>query len=176
MKANFEITHSDEIKGVSTIKPNISSDIRGNIWSSFISSQIDSLIPSDHKFIHDKFSESRKDVLRGIHGDSKSWKLVTCVFGSIDQVVVDLRENSETYKKYVKFNISSENPISVLIPPYFGNAYLVKSEKVVYHYKLAYNGDYIDAADQFTFKWDDKDFNIDWGISNPILSDRDSRL
>ena len=76
MKANFEITHSDEIKGVSTIKPNISSDIRGNIWSSFISSQIDSLIPSDHKFIHDKFSESRKDVLSGIHGDSKSWKLV----------------------------------------------------------------------------------------------------
>ena len=175
MKANFEISHSEQIKGIYTIKPNVSCDIRGNIWTSFISSEIDSLIPSDHSFMHDKFSESKKNVIRGIHGDSKSWKLVTCVSGSIDQVVVDLRKESETYKKHVKFNISSENPISVLIPPSFGNAYLAKSEKVVYHYKLAYNGEYIDAADQFTYKWDDEDFNIDWGISNPILSERDNK-
>ena len=95
MKANFEISHSEQIKGIYTIKPNVSCDIRGNIWTSFISSEIDSLIPSDHSFMHDKFSESKKNVIRGIHGDSKSWKLVTCVSGSIDQVVVDLRKESE---------------------------------------------------------------------------------
>lgn len=175
MKANFEITESEIISGVFMLTPNVSEDNRGNIWTSFLSKDIDLLLPSDHKFMHDKFSESKKDVLRGIHGDTKSWKLVTCVYGAIDQVVVDLRKNSKTYMKHIKYNISSKNQISVLIPPYFGNAYLAKTEKVIYHYKLAYNGDYIDAADQFTYSWNNKDINIDWGISNPILSKRDSK-
>ena len=175
MKANFKVEESELIKDVMLVTPNISEDIRGNIWTSFLSKDIDQLIPNDHKFIHDKFSESRKDVIRGIHGDSKSWKLVTCVYGSIDQVVVDLRNKSATFNKYIKINISSENQVSVLIPPGLGNAYLAKTDKVVYHYKLAYNGEYIDAKDQFTYAWNDKNINIDWGITKPILSERDSK-
>jgi dTDP-4-dehydrorhamnose 3,5-epimerase len=175
MKANFKITESDIISGVYIVKPSISVDLRGNIWSSFLSQEIDALLPKNLHFMHDKFSESKRNVIRGIHGDTKSWKLVTCVFGSIDQVVVDLRKDSNTYNQYIKFNISSENQILVLIPPGLGNAYLAKTERVVYHYKLAYDGEYIDAADQFTYRWNDQNININWGIENPILSERDSK-
>ena len=55
-----------------------------------------------------------------------------------------------------------------------GNAYYVKSTEAVYHYKLAYRGDYIDAEEQFTVNWNDKSIGIKWASENPILSDRDS--
>ena len=54
-----------------------------------------------------------------------------------------------------------------------GNAYFVSSDVAVYHYKLAYIGDYIDAGSQFSLKWDDPRIGIDWPCNNPILSDRD---
>jgi dTDP-4-dehydrorhamnose 3,5-epimerase len=112
-------------------------------------------------------------VLRGIHGDEQSWKLVTCVYGEIHQVVIDCREDSPTYLKWEKFIINKNNQLSILIPPNMGNSYFVTSEVSVYHYKLAYNGDYIDAEKQFTIKWNDPRLNIDWPNRHPILQDRD---
>ena len=170
---NFQITESDLLKGVWTIKPSVVNDQRGNIWTSFLKDETEQLLPADLYFKHDKFSESEQNVLRGIHGDEKSWKLVTCVFGEIYQVVVDCRENSPTYYKWEKFIINKENQLSVLIPPNMGNSYFVKSEIAVYHYKLAYKGDYIDADSQFSLKWNDPRLGIDWPNLNPILSERD---
>ena len=161
------------MKDVFIIKPSISTDVRGNIWTSFIKNDIESLLPDNLYFKHDKFSKSKKNVLRGIHGDTKSWKLVTCVFGDIYQVVVDCRKNSSSYKKYEVFDINEINQISVLIPPKVGNAYYVKSNKAIYHYKLAYEGEYNDADKQFSYKWNDPTFNIKWPTKTPILSNRD---
>ena len=175
MKINFDIKQSIDIEGVFEITPSISDDKRGTIWTSYISKEIDKLVPKKIKFTHDKFSESKKNVLRGIHGDHKSWKLVTCVYGTITQVVVDLRKKSKTINKFIKYRISHANPTLILSPPNMGNAYLALSNNVIYHYKLAYLGDYIDAKDQFSFRWNDEKFNIDWGISNPILSERDNK-
>ena len=56
----------------------------------------------------------------------------------------------------------------------FGNAFLVLTNDCVYSYKLAYNGKYRDAEDQFTLKWNNPEININWPISDPILSKRDS--
>lgn len=137
--------------------------------------EIEKLLPSGHCFRHDKFSQSKRNVLRGIHGDKKTWKLTTCVFGSIQQVVVDCRQESETYCAYESFNYDENNLISVLIPPNLGNAYYVKSDNAVYHYKLAYKGNYIDADQQFSFKWNDERFAIKWPTTNPILSIRDAK-
>ena len=173
MGFNFNISKSLYIKDVFIIKPSISTDVRGNIWTSFIKNDIESLLPDNLYFKHDKFSKSKKNVLRGIHGDTKSWKLVTCVFGDIYQVVVDCRKNSSSYKKYEVFDINEINQISVLIPPKVGNAYYVKSNKAIYHYKLAYEGEYNDADEQFSYKWNDPAFNIKWPTKTPILSNRD---
>ena len=176
MSVDFLIEESKIIQDVSILKPTISTDHRGNIWSSFTKECIESLLPDGLYFKHDKFSESRYNVLRGIHGDHKSWKLVTCVYGDIHQVVVDTRRDSSSFRKYQSFHINSKEPLLILLPPGVGNAYYVNSEFAVYHYKLAYKGDYLDADDQFTLDWNDAVFGIPWPTTNPILSIRDGGI
>ena len=171
---NFKISESKIIEGVYIVEPSISFDNRGNIWTSFLKEELETLLPDELSFRHDKFSKSKNNVLRGIHGDQKSWKLVTSVFGSIKQVVVDCRENSQSKGEYEIFKINQNNQISVLIPPKLGNAYYVLSDEAVYHYKLAYDGEYIDADEQFSIKWNDPKYNIKWDVSDPILSKRDN--
>ena len=155
--------------------PSVSVDARGNIWTSFLKDRVEGLLPDDLFFKHDKFSTSKRNVLRGIHGDTKSWKLVTCVHGEIQQVVVDMRKDSPTYKQWQDFIISKDNQQLILIPPNMGNAYYVNSSEAVYYYKLAYNGDYIDADEQFSVKWNDNTIGINWMSDNPILSNRDAK-
>ena len=145
MNLELNVEEAKEIKGVFILTPQVSDDLRGNIWTSFIKQEVEKLIPENLEFNHDKFSLSKNNVLRGIHGDSKSWKLVTCVYGKIQQVVVDMRKDSPTYLNWIDFEISRKNQQLVLIPPNMGNAYYVISKEAVYHYKLAYHGSYIDA-------------------------------
>lgn len=173
MTISFNIQESKKISGVYILKPTISEDLRGNIWTSFLKDNVEHLLPTDLFFKHDKFSISENNVLRGIHGDMKSWKLVSCVYGEVQQVVVDLREDSSTYLKWQDFIINGDNQQSILIPPGLGNAYYVSSERAVYHYKLAYEGSYIDADEQFSIKWNDEKINIKWLSNAPILSNRD---
>ena len=174
MAIDFKIKESRIINGFYKIKPSISKDLRGNIWTSFLKNELESLIPNGIIFKHDKFSRSHRNVLRGIHGDNKTWKLVTCVYGSIQQVVVDCRKESDTYTTYESYCINDEDQYSILIPPRLGNAHYVNSKVAIYHYKLAYKGDYIDAEEQFTYKWNDPIFNVVWPTDRPILSARDS--
>lgn len=173
MSFEFYIEESKKIKGVWIIKPSISQDRRGTIWTSFLKDKIENLLPDGLYFKHDKFSESRGNVLRGIHGDNKSWKLVTSVYGEIYQIVVDCRKDSPTYLQWEEFIINKDNQQLILIPPNMGNSYYISSENAVYHYKLAYEGDYIDADEQFTFAWNDPNIGIKWPTDNPTLSDRD---
>ena len=173
MSIGFDVQESTEIAGVYILTPSISEDLRGNIWTSFVKNKVENLLPNNLYFKHDKFSTSKRNVLRGIHGDTKSWKLVTCVFGEIQQVVVDFREESPTYLKWQDFIINNNNQKLILIPPQMGNAYYVSSEQAVYHYKLAYDGDYIDSDEQFSIKWNDEKININWLSNSPVLSARD---
>ena len=162
MSFGFELLESKKVSGVYAVTPSIATDERGDIWSSFLKDDLEVLLPSGLAFKHDKFPQSHRNVLRGIHGDSKSWKLVTCVFGEITQVVVDLRKGSPTYLNWQSYKINKAQQKMVLISPGCGNAYYVSSEQAVYHYKLAYDGDYIDAAEQFSVRWDDPSIAIDW--------------
>lgn len=175
MAFEFIIEESKIIKGIYIIKPNISFDLRGNIWTSFYKDTIEKLLPEGLSFKHDKFSQSKYNVLRGIHGDHKSWKLVTSVFGEIHQYVVDFRKDSPTYLKWEKFIINQNNQILLLLPPMIGNAHYVSSEYAVYHYKYAYEGEYADVSEQFTYAWNDPLLNIQWPTQAPILSARDNK-
>lgn len=173
MAIEFDIKESRIIKGVYIIVPNKFRDLRGEIWTAFTSEAIDRLLPNDVRFIHDKFIYSKKNVIRGIHGDMKTYKLATCVFGEVHQVVVDCREDSPTYLQWEKFVINMDNQELILVPPGVGNSHYVSSDGAVYYYKCAYNGKYVDAEDQFTYAWNDKRIGIDWSTNNPILSERD---
>ncbi len=170
---DFSIVESNKIKGVYIITPNKFSDLRGEIWTAFTDEHLAQLLPKELHFKHDKFINSYFNVLRGIHGDRKTYKLVTCVYGEIHQVVVDCRKESPTYLQWEKFVISPKNQKLILLPPNMGNSHLVVSTEAVYYYKLAYEGEYLDADEQFTYAWNDKRIGIDWGVNNPILSDRD---
>jgi len=170
---DFIIEKSNTISDVVVFKPTVNNDKRGTLYTTFYADVFNTYIPEELTFKHDKFSKSYKNVLRGIHGDSKSWKLVTAVYGDIFQVVVDYRKNSETYLKWEAFNINQTNQVSILLPPGIGNAFLVLSDVAVYHYKLAYTGEYLDAEEQFSIKWNNENIGIKWPITNPVLSDRD---
>ena len=69
--------------------------------------------------------------------------------------------------------LSDKNKKSILLPPGFGNGFLVMSKHSVFHYKWSYEGSYPDVDEQFTIKWNDSTIGIDWPILNPILQKRD---
>jgi dTDP-4-dehydrorhamnose 3,5-epimerase len=122
------------------------------------------------KFVQDDISVSTKDVLRGIHGDSETWKLISCLHGKFYLVVVNCDVNSEYFGKWESFLLSDVNRLQVLLPPKYGNAHLILSNKAIFHYKQS---TYYNLEKQFTYKWNDPKFNIWWPIKNPILSQRD---
>ena len=170
---DFDIIESSVVKGVKIITPSVHNDERGTLFTTFYQDVYSELIPNGLQFKHDKFARTIQKVLRGIHGDTKSWKLVTAVYGEITQVVVDNRVESPTYTKWEAFKISGIEPKLILLPPGVGNAFYVHSTEALYHYKLAYKGEYFDAEDQFTIKWNNPEIGIEWPDMDPILSERD---
>jgi dTDP-4-dehydrorhamnose 3,5-epimerase len=124
----------------------------------------------DQDFIQDDISTSSRHVLRGIHGDGKTWKLISCLYGLFYLVVVNNDPASEEYRKWQGFTLSDRNRLQVLIPPNFGNGHLVLSDSAIFHYKQT--SDY-DRESQFTILWNDPGLNIWWPIPSPILSRRD---
>jgi len=122
------------------------------------------------KFVQDDISVSTKNVLRGIHGDSETWKLISCLYGKFYLIVVNCDVNSENFGKWESFVLSDVNRLQVLIPPKYGNAHLILSNKAIFHYKQS---TYYNPEKQFTYKWNEPKFNIWWPIKNPILSQRD---
>ena len=123
-------------------------------------------------FVQDSFSTSRKDVLRGFHGDPETWKLIQVVSGEVYQVIVDFNKKSFTYLQWQAFLIGERNRHQLLIPPGFGNAMLALTDNVVYYYKQT---TYYGKTTQFTIYWDDPTLHIYWPIDNPIMSERDVR-
>jgi len=124
-------------------------------------------------FNHDKVSVSRQNVLRGLHGDKKSTKLISCLHGAVYLVVVNNHPESPNYLKWDSIVLTEHNKKSVLVPPMFANGHLVLSDTAVFFYKWSYPGDYPDVDEQFTVKWNDERIGINWPINNPILSKRD---
>jgi dTDP-4-dehydrorhamnose 3,5-epimerase len=152
---------------VKIYEPSSFHDYRGELYTLFDQKK------SDLVFNHDKVSRSSKNVLRGLHGDSKSWKLISCVAGSVYFVVVDNRISSPNYMKWDWTILSAENKKTVIVPPNFANGHYVLSDEATFFYKWSYEGEYPDVDSQFTIKWNDKDIGINWPTDNPILSKRD---
>jgi dTDP-4-dehydrorhamnose 3,5-epimerase len=125
------------------------------------------------EFLQDDISTSYKNVLRGIHGNNDTYKLVSCLYGSFYLVVVNNDPESKQYKKWCSFTLSDRNHLQVLIPPKFGNGHLVLTDIAIFHYKQ--NTQY-NRESQFTLKWDNPELNIFWPINDPILSERDSKI
>jgi len=159
-----------ELDGLLTIEPpTLFTDFRGS-YTELYNERLYNEAGITQRFIQDDVSVSTKHVLRGIHGDSSTWKLVSCLFGSFYLVVVNFDERSKDYKKWQGFSLSPENRQQILIPPKFGNGHVVTSEFAAFHYKQTTE---YDRASQFTLMWNDPELDIVWPVKKPILSLRD---
>lgn len=112
-------------------------------------------------FVCDDISTSFKGVLRGLHGDNKTWKLVQCLYGRLYLVV--LNKNGE----WGSFTLSARNRQQVLIPPGYANGHQALTDHIIFSYKQS---EYYDPESQFTIPYNSID--IYWPLK-PILSERD---
>ena len=161
-----------ELDGVLLIKLDVFEDFRGQYIETY-NQAIYNENEINVDFIQDDISVSSKNVLRGIHGDSETWKLISCLHGEFYLVVVNCDAESENFEKWQAFTLSENNRHQVLVPPKYGNAHLVLSDTAIFHYKQS---TYYDRSKQFTYKWNDPRLNIWWPIKNPILSQRDEGI
>ena len=159
-----------KLDGVLLIKPpTICEDSRGTYVETY-NEKLYTEAGINVKFVQDDISVSSRNVLRGIHGDSETWKLVSCLYGEFYLVVVNWDNASPQLGKWESFVLSDQNRLQVLVPPKFGNGHLVLSELAIFHYKQS---TYYNRSRQFTLLWNDPKLDIRWPVNNPILSRRD---
>ena len=160
-----------DLDEVVLIKPDIFEDHRGKYVETFnLKDYREQNINID--FVRDDISTSGKNVLRGLHYDNKTWKLIHCMYGKIYFVVADMRKDSHQYLKWQAFTLTSDNRHQVLVPPGFANGHFVLSDQCIFHYKMS---EYYDPENEIGVKWNDPKLNIYWPVKDPILSEKDSK-
>jgi len=128
-------------------------------------------------FIQDNHARSTgKGVLRGLHFQSPpsaQAKLVRVTRGAVLDVAVDLRTGSPTFGEHIAVELSEDNFKQLLVPRGFAHGYLTLTEDVEFLYKV---DNYYDRERDGGLLWCDPDLGIDWGVAEPVLSDKDKVL
>ena len=149
--------------------PTLFEDFRGN-YIEIYNEKLYNEAGVEVAFVQDDISVSSKHVLRGIHGDRKTWKLISCLYGKFYLVVINQVKGSPQFGEWESFTLSDRNRLQVLVPPGFGNGHLVLSDEAIFHYKQS---TYYDRSAQFTLLWNDPELDLWWPVKNPIVSRRD---
>jgi dTDP-4-dehydrorhamnose 3,5-epimerase len=160
-----------DISEVLIIEPKLFGDSRGFFTELYQADRYGKHgIPA--QFVQDNFSRSARGVLRGLHiqNPRPQGKLVTVLRGAVLDVAVDVRIGSPTFGRHVKVELNEQNRRQFWIPRGFAHGFLVLSERADFFYKC---DDYYSPTDELVVKWDDPALGIDWGNSNPELSQRD---
>ncbi len=164
-----------KLDGVVIIEPEVFGDNRGFFMESWNKKKMEDA-GLFYDFVQDNHSKSTvKGTLRGIHfqkGEKAQAKLVRCVKGAVLDVAVDLRKNSPTFKQWVGVELSAENKKQLLIPRGFGHGFVTLTDDVEFLYKA--DNYYAPEADAGV-RWNDPDIGVEWGIGNPILSEKDKK-
>ena len=149
-----------------TIKP--FHDFRGKYVESFNLKKIKKKYKID--FFQDDFSYSKRNVLRGFHGDSHTWKMFTCIFGKIQFAIINYDKNSKKFKKNESIILSENSNTQILVPPKHGVAHLILSKRAILHYKQT---TYYKQYKQFTISYKSPCLKFKWKSKKLILSERD---
>ncbi len=167
------IFENTKISGVKIIKPESFKDERGIFRRHFCEDEF-KINNIDHKVIQSNVSENfKKNTLRGFHyqiGKDAEGKTLSCFRGKIHDIVVDLRENSKTYKKWLSFEISEYNKYSIHIPKGCANAFLTLEDNSVIHY---YCSNKYSPESEKGIKYNDPTFNFKWPNDPEIISLKD---
>ena len=164
------------LQNVYILEPAVFHDKRGFFMESYNKRILEQLgIHVD--FIQDNHSFSKNaGIIRGLHyqlNPKEQAKLVRVSTGAIFDVIVDIRKNSVTFGKWVSVILSEENKRQVLVPKGFAHGFctLVPNTNVIYKVD-----EYYDPEFDRGILWNDPDIGIDWPVSSPLLSDKDSKL
>lgn len=162
-----------ELEGVKILEPKYFEDYRGYYVESYSARTLKEL-GIDTVFVQDNHSYTiKKGTIRGIHFQNNpkpQIKLVRCVRGRVLDVVVDLRKNSPSYKKWLAVELSEENRKQIWIPEGYGHAFLTLEDNCEIQYKVSEF--YYPEFDR-AIAWDDEEINVNWNIDNPIVSEKD---
>ena len=167
-----------EIPDVILVTPNVFGDDRGYFFEVFHDDKFGvnfPLLETSPKFVQDNQAFSTKGVVRGLHFQKEcpQGKLVRCIKGSILDVAVDIRPESPTFGKHVSAVLSEDNHNQLWVPRGFAHGYASLEDENIVVYKC---DDFYHPEDEGGIKWDDPALNIDWDVTNPIISDKDQIL
>ena len=156
------------------VEPTVIRDSRGFFMESY-NRRAFSEVGLSMEFVQDNHSKSSKGVLRGLHFQKKypQGKLVRVISGTVYDVAVDIRRDSDTCGKWYAVYLSAENKKQFYIPPGFAHGFLVLSDEAEFCYKCT---DFYHPEDERGIIWNDKTLGIDWpldDISEVILSKKD---
>jgi dTDP-4-dehydrorhamnose 3,5-epimerase len=164
---------SEHLNGLKLIKLDIFSDNRGFFSERFAKHKFDAIgVPSN--YIQDNFSRSKAGVIRGLHFQKNpdQAKLVGCTRGKIMDVAVDIRKSSKTFGQHFAVELSDENGLMLYIPAGFAHGFAALTEAdVMYKVDGGYN-----KEGEGGIIFNDADININWGVNNTIVSDKDLTL
>jgi len=171
----MKITNT-EIDGLVVIEPNVYKDERGYFFEFYHALRYE--LPYAGQFVQDNEAKSNKGVLRGVHfqtGINAQGKLVRVVIGSVFDVAVDLRKDSETFGRWYGIHLSGENKKQLWIPRGFAHGYLVLEDETIFSYKC--DNYYHKLAEQ-GIRYDDPTLKINWpDVGGPyIVSEKDLAL
>ena len=170
-----------EIKDLVIIEPKIFEDSRGFFMESYNYNTFKEL-GIENIFVQDNHSKSSKGVLRGLHfqkGDSAQAKLVRVLKGSVLDIAIDLREDSETFGKYVAVELNEKNKRMFFIPRGFAHGFLTLEDNTEFFYKC---DNFYNPKSEGGLIWNDIDLNIDWNLDKYnikeeelIISEKDKK-
>jgi dTDP-4-dehydrorhamnose 3,5-epimerase len=160
------------LNGLFRIQPTVFEDSRGYFFESY-NKDIFSKDGIETEFVQDNQSFSQKGVLRGLHFQNPPFgqvKLVRVISGSVLDVVVDIRKNSPTYGMHFSEVLTAIHKNMLYVPAGFAHGFLVLEDNTIFSYKCS--NTYHKESEE-SILWNDPDLNINWGISNPSLSEKD---
>jgi dTDP-4-dehydrorhamnose 3,5-epimerase len=168
------ITKPTKLSAAFIIEPELFKDERG-FFARCWSEQELAALGVEGRFIESNVSFNKDaGTLRGMHYQAAPYgqaKLVRCTRGSIYDVGVDLREDSETFKQWVGVELSAENRLMLYLPGYFAHGYLSLENNTEVHYQVT-----AVYAPEFSrgFRWNDPSFGIQWPALDALqLNERD---
>jgi dTDP-4-dehydrorhamnose 3,5-epimerase len=164
-----------EFRDLIAINGTVHSDERGSFQESFNEAHFRVETGLNISFVQDNESVSAANVLRGLHlqlPPKGQAKLVRVAQGSVLDVVVDLRKTEPTYGRHFKIVLSAKNATRLFIPEGFAHGFLSLEDNTIFSYKCS---NYYSKELERSIRWNDPALAIDWGVVNPLVSERDSQ-
>ncbi|MCX6352489.1 MAG: dTDP-4-dehydrorhamnose 3,5-epimerase [Bacteroidetes bacterium] len=169
MKVDVSYTPID---GLLIIKPQVVQDERGYFFENFqLEEWTKNNLPISFK--QENRSSSQLNTLRGLHFQKPPFaqgKLVSVLRGKALDVAVDIRKNSKTYGQHFSILLQENDFTQFYVPPGFAHGFVCLAADTVFSYKCT---ELYNPAAEGGIMWDDAALGIEWGITNPLLSDKD---